>query len=358
MGPEQERRATACPGCGTEGRPWKPITLRSLLQPRLHPQVWDEVYRFCSSPDCALVYYSADGTQTFARTDLTVRVGVKERRAPRPLCYCFGHSAESIRDEWLKTGKSTVVDSVKAEVKAGTCHCEMTNPGGGCCLGEITKEMKTLIGETDKRTVWTSIGLGVLASACCWLPLALAGLGVATGTLGARIAWIRPWALGGLLIMLLGVLGWWVRKRFASAKTQKDCCAVAPKFPSLAVATLAASFLLAWASPRIFHPGKASTLAVFAPPTPAGGTLLVISTPQFDCPACVGTLPQTMAATPGVISAQMDFDKREAHIVFQPDAAMDAIMTRWKKELGFDGKEVRREAVPSSLSGPALVQGQ
>jgi hypothetical protein len=68
-------------------------------------------------------------------------------------------------------------------------------------------------GDDAKRTVWASLGLGVLASACCWLPLTLAGLGIATGTLGAKIAWIRPWALGGLLILLLGVVGWrsWAR---------------------------------------------------------------------------------------------------------------------------------------------------
>lgn len=139
------KAAAICPACGTEGKPVKPVTLRALLQPHLRGEVRDEVYRFCASPDCALVYFSADGAQTFARADLTVRVGVKERSAPRPLCYCFGHSAESIRDEWTCTGKSTVLESIKAEVKAGTCHCEVTNPGGGCCLGDITKEVKALV---------------------------------------------------------------------------------------------------------------------------------------------------------------------------------------------------------------------
>jgi hypothetical protein len=208
-------------------------------------------------------------------------------------------------------------------------------------------------GDDAKRTVWASLGLGVLASACCWLPLALAGLGVATGTLGARIAWIRPWALGGLLILLLGVLGWWIRKRCAATGTAEDCCAVVPKFPTLAVTILAASFVLAWASPRLLHPGKSSTLTALAPPAPAGGTLLVISTPQFDCPPCVGTLPQTMAATPGVASVQMDFDKRETHIVFQPGAAVDATLAQWKKDLGFEGKEVRRVADAAPAQGGA-----
>ena len=138
------KTAATCPACGTEGKPVKPVTLRALLHPHLQGTVRDEVYRFCPQPDCALVYFRADGAQTFARADLTVRVGVKERSGPRPLCYCFGHSAESIREEWTRTGKSTVLDVIKAEVKAGTCHCEVTNPGGGCCLGDITKEVKAL----------------------------------------------------------------------------------------------------------------------------------------------------------------------------------------------------------------------
>ncbi len=138
------RTAASCPACGAEGKPVKPVTLRALLHPHLRAEVRDEVYRFCASPDCALVYFSADGSQTFARADLTVRVGVKERSGPRPLCYCIGHSAESIRNEWATTRKSTVIDAIKAEVKAGTCHCEVTNPGGGCCLGDITKEVKAL----------------------------------------------------------------------------------------------------------------------------------------------------------------------------------------------------------------------
>lgn len=346
----------ACPACGTEGKAVKALTLRSLLQPHLRPEVREEAYRFCANPACALVYYSADGAQTFARADLTVRVGVKEKDAPRPLCYCFGHSAESIREEWARTGKSTVLESIKSEVKAGTCHCEVSNPAGSCCLGDIAKEVKGLTTPacdlppshaegSPSRTIWASLGLGVLASACCWLPLALAGMGVATGTLGARIAWMRPWALGGLLVLLAGVIGWWARKRFASAKSAEACCAAIPKFPTLAVVILGASFVLAWASPRLLHPGRETTLSVQAPAATTGGILLVLSTPQYDCPPCVGTLPQVMAATPGVASVRMDFEKRETHVAFLPGAPIDATLARWRKELGFEGKEVQRRAL-------------
>ena len=202
----------------------------------------------------------------------------------------------------------------------------------GCALPSNT-------GDKGHRTVWASIGLGVLASACCWVPLALAGAGVATGTQGARISWIRPWALGALLILLLGVLGWWARRRFAPVKAG-DCCAAVPRFPTLAVALLTASFVSAWAAPRLLHEGKDPVPVAAAP---IGSTLLVLATPQFDCASCAGDLPRTLAATRGVDSVQMDFDQRETRIVFQPGAPVDATLAAWKKDLGFEGKEIQRK---------------
>lgn len=227
----------------------------------------------------------------------------------------------------------------------------MSAQSPGCCEvpeGKGLTQSPDLGKKAGRRTVLPAVVLGVAASACCWVPLALAGAGVTTGTLGARIAWIRPWALSGLLLMLIGVLAWWALKRVAATGTAEGCCRVVPKFPTLAVAILLGSFALAWASPRILHPGGNTTLTALAPPAPAGGTLLVLSTPQFDCPPCVGTLPQTLAGTPGVASVQMDFDKRETRIVFQPGAAVDATLARWKKELGFQGKEVQRETASAS----------
>jgi hypothetical protein len=193
----------------------------------------------------------------------------------------------------------------------------------------------------------------VLASACCWVPLALAGAGVATGTLGARIFWIRPWALGALLILLLGVLSWWARKRFASTMMAAGCRTAVPRFPTLAVAILLGSFVAAWAAPRLMHPGRQTVLTAVAPLAPAGSTLLVIATPQFDCAPCAGNLPQTMSATPGVASVRMDFDRRETRIVFQPGAAVDPTLAKWKKDLGFDGKVLWRQG-----NSPLRPQGR
>ena len=132
-----------CPASGTSGRPVPHKTLASLLHQQRLAGVEEHQWHFCESLDCDVVYYTQEG-HTRTRADLSVRVGVKEREAPRPLCYCFGHTAASIADEVGRTGASTAVESVTARVKAGDCACETTNPSGRCCLGVLRRE----VGET------------------------------------------------------------------------------------------------------------------------------------------------------------------------------------------------------------------
>lgn len=194
----------------------------------------------------------------------------------------------------------------------------------------------------QRRTVWAAVGFGLLASACCWLPLALAGVGVTGGVVGAKVAWMRPWALGGLGLLLVGLVGWWVQRRIAVMKVLNDCCAVVPRFPTLPVVLLALSFAGAWAAPRLLHGGKVASGSPEAAMA-AGDTFLVLSTPQYDCPPCAGTLPQTMSQTPGVASVQMDFDKRETRIAFKSGADVDGILADWNQRLGFSGKVVRHQ---------------
>ena len=158
----------ACPASGDTGRSLPPETLESLLHPDRLVGVEGRVWFFCESPNCEVVYYTAEG-DTRGRAVLRVRVGVKERESPRPLCYCFGHTAESIADEIQRTGASIVVASVAARVKAGDCFCEISNPSGRCCLGELRHEVgKAMekIGVSESSPPPTA----ALAADCCAPP--------------------------------------------------------------------------------------------------------------------------------------------------------------------------------------------
>ena len=138
---EPKRQTKAyCPECANKGKPVQRITLENLLKEP--PKIQDESYWFCTTPECSVVYFSLDGKQIFHKPDLKVRVGIKEKEDPIPLCYCFGWDCQRLWNEIKQTGKSTAVESITREVKEGNCFCERSNPQGTCCLGNVSKVAK------------------------------------------------------------------------------------------------------------------------------------------------------------------------------------------------------------------------
>ena len=73
---------------------------------------------------------------------------VKERYDSLPICYCFHIFRQDIEQEIKKTGKTTIPDFLRAQIKAGNCRCEAVNPKKTCCLGDIAKAVKEIQGET------------------------------------------------------------------------------------------------------------------------------------------------------------------------------------------------------------------
>ncbi|MBW1700625.1 MAG: (2Fe-2S)-binding protein [Deltaproteobacteria bacterium] len=46
------------------------------------------------------------------------------------ICYCFGYSAEDIRKNFAENGRSTIMERIRNEKKAGACDCATRNPKG------------------------------------------------------------------------------------------------------------------------------------------------------------------------------------------------------------------------------------
>ena len=134
---DQIATTEVCPRCGQKGPKVKRVTLESLLCSERRADIAEGQYHVCTTPRCETVYFGPDGGATFARSDLRVRFGLKESGPPRPVCYCFDHSIEGIHDEIRRTGESTVVDSIKADMQGPGCRCEHTNPLGACCLSSV-----------------------------------------------------------------------------------------------------------------------------------------------------------------------------------------------------------------------------
>ena len=145
--------ANRCRRCGAQGRKVHPETMESLLTPEARVRLRDTTYFFDRTAGCDVVYFSNEAESYFSKDELKVLVGIKETEPPVPICYCFGHTAESAREEILETGHSTVADRITAEVEAGNCACEIKNPSGRCCLGEVNQVVSRIQKELELDSV-------------------------------------------------------------------------------------------------------------------------------------------------------------------------------------------------------------
>jgi len=125
-------------------------TIRAILKRGAATPLLALERRFCKTRTCKVLYYGADGR--FVEKDAAVvRVGLKETEEPIPLCYCFNLSRADVWREVAKTGSSSIPARITAEVKAGRCACDVKNPSGGCCLGEVNRAVKEAKETTSAR---------------------------------------------------------------------------------------------------------------------------------------------------------------------------------------------------------------
>lgn len=255
-----------CPKTGNPGRKVETLTVRSLVQSKARQvdAAGEEQWFLCDQPKCDVIYFTESGVE-ITKSELTIRVGFKEEDPPHTICYCFGHTEESVRDELAQTGESTAVESISAKVKAGECSCELMNPSGKCCLGEVSKsakksrvelglsegaastsssnsespvddccEPKTSASETAPKQTSGSLAVGgsvvaaIVASACCWLPLLLVAFGASAAGVSASFEKARPLFLA-VTVLLLGVAFYYVYFRKETCAPDSTCAVPNPR---------------------------------------------------------------------------------------------------------------------------------
>ena len=140
-----------CPSCRQPGKSIDDITLKAMLAVPL-TKLSAVGYHFCRTPSCPTVYYSVDGEQQFVEADLRERVHQKHPEADDVfVCYCFRHSPATIRAELQATGLSTVVERVTAGIQADQCACDIRNPQGSCCLGNVRAVVQRVEAKLQRR---------------------------------------------------------------------------------------------------------------------------------------------------------------------------------------------------------------
>lgn len=137
------RAANACPECGKTGKPVQGQTVKALLSVSLR-DVRDVEHLFCRTQTCQVVYFSPGGEQTFTVEQVRERVYQKEPGAEEVfVCYCFRHTVGDIRTASPET-RAAIVNDINASINAGQCACDLRNPQGSCCLGNVRGLAKQL----------------------------------------------------------------------------------------------------------------------------------------------------------------------------------------------------------------------
>lgn len=132
-----------CKKCGGKWRPVSEVTLKSLVkEPVLESIESLNGFYYCETPTCGVVYFNHEQQVYLHKEEVKIRVGIKEIKDPIPVCYCFGWTQERIFEQIKQLGYSTAIQEINAKVKAGECTCEIKNPSGRCCLGEVIKVVK------------------------------------------------------------------------------------------------------------------------------------------------------------------------------------------------------------------------
>jgi Zinc binding domain len=144
----------SCLVCGTAAKPVDSLTVKALLTEAALRRFVPALYRFCPDAACAVTYF-AEGGPTFDVADMRVAVWQKEPVGRRMICYCFGESEAAIASEIDHFGESCAIERIRTHIAAGRCACEVRNPRGVCCLGDIAAAVERIRRDRlrDNRTL-------------------------------------------------------------------------------------------------------------------------------------------------------------------------------------------------------------
>jgi hypothetical protein len=59
------------------------------------------------------------------------------------ICYCFRHTLGSIKNA-TGPGRAAILEDINAGVQSQLCACDLRNPQGTCCLGNVRALLQDL----------------------------------------------------------------------------------------------------------------------------------------------------------------------------------------------------------------------
>lgn len=254
-----------CPECGARGRSIKTATLQAQTDPARFATLESSLgWAMCTGAACNVAYFRERAV--IVLPEIRSVPFHKSADPQRLACFCFGHSVGEIEADVDEAGASGIQARIKAACRAGDDDCARKNPAGRCCLGNVGQVVEAVgppaghasvkaVAPTDaasacdvaccdpprsdvpllkpataSRAGWLTGGAlaaGILASACCWIPLLAVGLGTSAGGAGALFAAWRLPLLAISAVCLAG--GFYFAYRQPRCAPSSACEAPAPQ---------------------------------------------------------------------------------------------------------------------------------
>ena len=115
-----------------------------MLNPDRVGWIQNVQYYYCNEPGCEVVYFSNESVPSFKTDDIRVKVFAKDKGEDVNVCYCYGWTRGRIKEQLIKSAKSTASLEIAMELKSGPCVCEIKNPKGECCLGDVNSFVRSI----------------------------------------------------------------------------------------------------------------------------------------------------------------------------------------------------------------------
>ncbi len=201
----------------------------------------------------------------------------------------------------------------------------------------------------EKRSKWgvpAAVGAGVLASACCTVPLLLVTLGVGGAWVSSFTALepFRPYFIAAAL----GMLAYAGYREYRNARGPQCDCEVTlndkVRRASLVVGALATLALIV--SPWLIKGANdVSAAELFAPE--AGVEEVALDVEGMTCDACAVTLHKALTRLDGVEAAQVTYEPPRAVVRYRPAVVSLDEIVRATANVGYPGTPVK----PKSRAG-------
>lgn len=372
-----------CPSCQQSTRPVGAETLDALLTADGREAAGaTDGYRFCKTESCPVVYVRPEDGRVLEADVLRVEVFQKSTNPERHACYCFNHTVASLQTEVARTGESKVPKEITDACRAGLDRCEVTNPQGTCCLGNVRAVVKTAQGAPDGRpavsagvethakvaqvdadlpdccavdaaaepgptadetmvarqgnlAVGGAVFAAVFSSACCWLPLGAIAIGASAAGVGSFFEAWRPYFLGltGLFLAAGFYLVYFRKPKCAPG----EACAV----PNLRLQRL--NKVMLWGASAVvigfaLFPNYVSALlggtesAAVTAEGPVMTSVYVIE--GMTCEGCAANVRAAVERLPGVLGVEVSYPDRTATLKSRPgagptDAQIEAVVSEF-----------------------------